>query len=557
MCGIAGYIGTKTLDNASAILESMQHRGPDGSGIYRHSVNGRHCYLFHTRLAIVDLDPRADQPMHYKGKHFVFNGELYNYRELGKGYSLITESDTEVFMRLMDDSLAHLDRCEFMGAFALYDENTGALTLCRDRFGEKPLYYHQCRHGVYFASEIKTLRKMGCDIFPNEKKVKTFLKSGYKSIYKDKETFWHGAKEIPAAHYAKIDGGNAWYNFKPNPYWRPTIDKIDTVSTYPELVNLARTRIVKAVERRLRSDVPLAFCMSGGVDSNTIVAIAKRLFDYDVHGFTILPQDERYNEQPLVEYAVRELGIRHNFFYLDTNDFEQRLGELVVQHDAPVATISYYIHHQLMGFINNFGYKVVLSGTGADELFSGYYDHYLMHLATHGVGAKEYMAWDEHVKPNVRNAYLRNPSLFIQNPGFRDHIYEDGFTETHYTDDLLRNRMQNEMFCESVPMILHEDDLNAMSFGIENRSPFLDRELMEFCYTIPTPRLIRNGYNKAVLRDAMRGIVPDKILDNRKKMGFNCSIGELMGLSPYLDNETSKEMFRKLSVKMFREKFGK
>lgn len=555
MCGIAGYIGTKNIGSSFYdVLESMKHRGPDGHGMYEHFRDGVYCYLFHTRLAIIDLDPRATQPMHYKGKHFVFNGELYNYKNLSHGFNLTTQSDSEVLFRLIDDSWDWLDKCEWMGAFALYDENTGVLSLCRDRFGEKPLYIYRASHGLYFASEVKTLRAMGCEIGIDPETVTNYLQNGYKAIFRGNPSFWKGVKVLPPATYLEIGQEE---NF--TRYWTPVIDDIDTGSTYHELVDITRQRVIKAVERRLRADVPLAFAMSGGVDSLTIISIAKRIFNYDVHGFTILPHDERYNEQELVDYAIRELGIRHTYVYLDKNGFKENLRQLVRQHDAPVFTISYYIHWLLMRAVSNWGYKVISSGTGADELFSGYYDHFLMHLACCRAEdlsrARAYMNWDRHVKPFVRNPYLRNPFLFVQNPEFRDHIYE-GHTEVKYTDDLLRNRMLNELFTESVPVILHEDDLNAMSFGIENRSPFLDRELMEHAYTIPTKLLIQNGYNKAVLRDAMRGIVPDAILDNRRKVGFNANISELTGMSPLIDNETSKERFRKKVCGMFRKEFG-
>ena len=313
-----------------------------------------------------------------------------------------------------------------------------------------------------------------------------------------------------------------------------------------------RERLIRSVQLRLRADVPIAFCMSGGVDSNSLISIAKKELGYDVHGFTIASEDERYEESALVEGAVKSLGLRHTSIPTDTTNFLARLRELVRYHDAPVYTITYYAHWLLMESIAKHGYRIAVSGTAADELFSGYYDHFLAYLAeTKDPAARA--AWIEHVKPVVRNPFLSNPDLFTADPSFRDHIYLDAdgfagylhepwkepFAEATYSASTLRNRMANELFHEAVPVILHEDDLNAMYYSIENRSPFLDRSLFEWSTKIPTRHLMRDGYAKAVLRDAMRGIAPSNILDNRTKVGFNAPIFEF--LNPH-DSETRAQI---------------
>lgn len=312
--------------------------------------------------------------------------------------------------------------------------------------------------------------------------------------------------------------------------------------TRQEAVDGTRERLIRSVELRLRADVPLAFCMSGGVDSNSLIAIAKRVLGYDVHGFTIVNTDARYEESELVEHAVQALDLRHSSVPTDTGDFLTRLRFLVRQHDAPVYTITYYAHWLLMHSISREGYRVSVSGTAADELFSGYFDHHLLYLrevrGLPDLHAEALAAWTKHIKPVVRNPHLSKPRLFIDEPSFRDHIFLDAdrfgacltvpwqepFEEASYTPHLLQNRMLNELFHESVPVILHEDDLNAMYYSIENRSPFLDRALAEFAFTIPARHLVNDGAAKSVLRDAMRGIVPDPILDSRRKVGFNAPI---------------------------------
>ncbi len=199
-----------------------------------------------------------------------------------------------------------------------------------------------------------------------------------------------------------------------------------------------------------------------------------------------------------------------------------------------------------MQAVHEAGYKVSVSGTGADELFTGYYDHHNAYLqAMQGekaLYAEALANWQRDIAPIVRNPFLRDPEYLVRRPEARDHIYlnaeefaaylrqdwSEPFAEESYSDDLLRNRMVNELFHESVPPILHEDDLNAMYFSIENRSPFLDRGLFGWCQNIPTRHLIRDGRAKSVLREAVRGLAADAVLDNPRKVGFNVPIHDYL-----------------------------
>ena len=548
MCGIAGYIGERELETSQVerCLHLMQRRGPDAQQT-RHWLTpvGTHVHLLHSRLSIIDLTDRANQPFTTGSRWIAFNGELYNYVELRdslreSGVRFATESDTEVLLRAIDArGWDVLDQCEGMWAFAVYDEADGSLTLCRDRFGEKPLYLYRDATGTYFGSEVKFITALRGRALPvNYDQVYRFLVNGYKALYKEPRTFFEGLSEVPPATTLRIepDGTSRCWR-----YWHPRYDADEEMSC-EEAVAGVRERLIRSVELRLRADVPLAFCMSGGVDSNALIAIAKRVLGYDVHGFTIANADARYEEEALVADAVQQLGVRHTSVPVTVTDFLPRLRELVAHHDAPVYTITYYAHWLLMQSIADRGYRVSVSGSAADELFSGYYDHFLAYLHdvhdNPGLYQAERRAWVRHVKPVVRNPYLQNPDLFVDNPGLRDHVFlnadrfataltvewSEPFSEHRYTGQLLRNRMLNELFHESVPVILHEDDLNAMYYSIENRSPFLDRELFEFCSRVPTRHLVRDGRAKAVLRDAVRGIAPDAIVDNRRKVGFNAPI---------------------------------
>ncbi|MGB8182796.1 MAG: asparagine synthase (glutamine-hydrolyzing), partial [Stellaceae bacterium] len=386
MCGIAGYFGPAEIPPAriAACEMLMRHRGPDGTGRYTAERQGRRILLLHSRLSIIDLDPRAGQPFREGSQMTAFNGEIYDYRERraeleAAGERFRTTSDTEVLAKLLHrKGAAALDRCEGMWAFARYDEADGSLMLSRDRFGEKPLYLMHADGGLYFGSEVKFIRALlGRPLAPNLDHLRRYLVNGYKALYKTPATFFEDIVELPPGSTLTIDADATEHKAR---YWRPRFNQHPTLRFADALANV-RERLIAAVGLRLRADVPLAFCMSGGVDSNALIAIAKRVFDYDVHGFTIVNTDARYEEQAMVEESVRVLGIRHSSVGLEHAEFLADLRTLVRAHDAPVYTISYFVHWRLMQAIAAAGYKVSISGTGADELFTGYYDHHNLFLA--------------------------------------------------------------------------------------------------------------------------------------------------------------------------------
>lgn len=560
MCGIAGYIGKSPLDDVSisSTIALMKRRGPDAQDFCSFSIpqNNHFASLLHSRLSIIDLNERSTQPFVYKNLVLSFNGEIYNYIEVREvlkkeGISFKTTSDTEVLAAALDLwGIDALDRLEGMWAFACYDTKTGNTLLSRDRFGEKPLYYYRSVQGsIFFGSEIKFLSSLkGSGFKINENHFKRYIVNGYKSLYKQPENFFLDVLEVKPGHCMEI---SANLEMREHNYW-PVRYSIDESITFEDAVKNTREKLIKSVELRLRSDVPLAFCMSGGIDSNALISIAKRELDYDVHGFTIMNQDKRYEEKELVYASVKELGIRHTAIDLETSDFMDNMRKLVRHHDAPVYTATFYVYWLLQRAMAEQGYKISVSGSAADELFSGYYDHHLFYLYDiqddKDLFSQSLNNWQEHIKPIVRNPYLQSYDTFINNPNERGHIYLDAdnfasfliepwseaFHEKVFrSDSLLKNRMLNELFHEATPIILHEDDSNAMYFSIENRSPFLDRDLFEYANLIPTRHLIHNGAAKAVLREAVRGIAPDVILNERRKIGFNVPISDLIQLEDH------------------------
>src|SRR3712207_1103567 len=342
MCGIAGYVGREPLarERVDAALPLMRHRGPDHQVHHAWDTpDGRRVELLHSRLSIIDLDARANQPFRAGGTQLVFNGELYNYVEVrdqlaAEGREFRTSSDTEALATAIEQwGVEGLDRCEGMWAFAAYDERDGSLLLSRDRFGEKPLYVVRDDAGLWFGSEVKFIDALRGRRLPvSESHLHRYLVNGYKALYKTRETFFERLEELPAGGWLRIGSGG---DERSGRYWSvPRPAPVDEMS-WEEAVAGTRERLIRAVELRMRADVPLAFCMSGGVDSMSLISIAKNVFDYDVHGFTIVNEDERYEERDMIEHAKQTLGVRHTAIPTDTRDFLPKLRELVRHHDAP------------------------------------------------------------------------------------------------------------------------------------------------------------------------------------------------------------------------------
>ena len=327
-------------------------------------------------------------------------------------------------------------------------------------------------------------------------------------------------------------------------YWKFKT-KINNNMSLNDAIENTKSLLIETVRLRMRSDVPTAFCLSGGVDSSALASIAVKKFNHKIKTFSIIDSDQRYNELDNIKSIVKDLGCDHEIVKLSKKNFLPKMESLVQYHEGPVATISQYAHSLLMESINKHGYKVAISGTGADELFTGYYDHFLLHLRE-TKNKKNYSEnlsyWKKFIFNSVRNPFLKDPDLYIKNPNFRDHIYDNyqtykkylvnpypnNFEEVFYSENLLSNRRLNELFHETTPVILNNEDLSAMKYSVENRSPYLDKKLFDFCYSIPPEFLIQKGQGKYILRESLKGILNEKIRLDRLKKGFNASINSLI-----------------------------
>lgn len=549
MCGIAGYIGDTTItdDRIVSCLSTMERRGPDAQRFVKGELSDSIYAMLHARLSIIDLDPRSNQPYHFDECSLVFNGEIYNYIELRQelitqGFDFETDSDTEVLIKAYRCYGSKcVERFEGMWAFAIVDHRDQCLLLSRDRFAEKPLYYYHKDGKLYFASEIKQIEALrGRKLEPNMKQAYRYLVNGHKALNKYGEHFYQDVQEVGFGESVLIGPDLSIQRIK---YWEPKFNPVKMDEN--EAIEQIQEALIRSVELRMRADVPLAFCLSGGVDSSAMASIAVKSLHQDIQTFSIIDRDPRYNELDNIQATVDDLGCKHEFIELSPDfNYLDQLEKLVDYHDAPVATISYLVHSRLISAMSENGFKVSISGTGADELFTGYYDHFLLQL--NGLDSKtrkdriEY--WYQYPSKAVRNPYLQEPMRFVNDPNFRDHIFlnndqfstflkhdfSESFTEINFTNDLLRNRMLNELYHEVVRVILREDDLNSMYYSIENRSPFLDSNLFKTAYSIPSELLIQKGFNKYLLRQSLKGILNDKVRLCHEKKGFNASLNSVI-----------------------------
>ena len=564
MCGIAGYIGFNEISKKTVLntLELMKNRGPDSQNFKKYQHNNFNIYLLHSRLNIIDLRNLANQPF-IDGDHtLIFNGEIYNYIELKnelkkKGVKFKTKSDSEVLLKAyIYFGKEAFNKFEGMWSLAIWDNKKKEIILSRDRFGEKPLYIYKTLNGFFFGSEIKFIKSLSNKNFSiSNKQISRYLIQGYKSLYKEEDTFYKKIKHFPKSCFLII---NKSLNVNFKKYWhleyRPKQIKID------EVINKTKKLLDESVKLRLRSDVPIAFSLSGGIDSNTLIYLASKRFKSKVKAYSILDADKDYNEKKFIDISKKELNLDIDYIKVDTNNAFGRLEELINYHDQPIATSNFLFHSIIAQKAQLDGYKILISGQGSDELFTGYYDHaiqYLYETRNHDNYKENLAHWKRYVLKDIQNPIFQNPNLYIDNPRYREHLFDRSDQlkkylkekhkknligkniEKNYSKSLLRNRMMNELFHEGVPVCLNNEDMNCMYYSVENRSPFLDSKLCKFMYTVPSDLLMQQGFTKFILRKSMEGLVNNKILFNRVKKGFNVSVNSFINF----DHDSFKENF--------------
>jgi asparagine synthase (glutamine-hydrolysing) len=540
MCGIAGVVEAHPDEAVLRAMSSMlAHRGPDGSG----QVIRDDCVGFaHRRLAIIDRTDGGAQPMRGpSGTEIVFNGEIYNYLELRRelaasGVTFETESDTEVLLAAYERwGTDCLSRLNGMFAFAIYDPTRRVLFAARDRFGEKPFYYHVTRSGAFvFASELKALfAHPAVPRLADVSSIYAFLR--YKRTELEPATFFEGIRSLPPGHFLIVpsDGGEP----RIARYWSLVDEPLDTRPA-SLLTDEFGGLLGDSIRLRLRSDVPLGSSLSGGLDSSAIVGYISGACEVEhQHTFSARFPGSPLDEGRYISDVVAMSGARsHEVVPFPTPD---DLLRTVWHQDQPFLTLSIYAQWSVMRLARETDVTVLLDGQGADEQLAGYRfflgPHYRSLLLT---GrwlrlVREARAYASHngarglarLAPFALPDELSRPAKrLVPGAGIRRSFAAAHGTLPppleHVYGDPLRDALHTSLTQTMLPSLLRHADRNSMAFGREVRLPFLDHRLVEFVFRLPPELKVSGATTKVVLRRAMAPYLPESVRRRRDKIGY-------------------------------------
>ncbi|MHC4398180.1 MAG: asparagine synthase (glutamine-hydrolyzing) [Planctomycetota bacterium] len=569
MCGITGAVWTapdKAIDEATLrrMVAVLRHRGPDEDGCHTERFQSRPGYgdvpgvaLGHRRLSIIDLQSGRQPMANEDGSVWVvFNGEIYNYRDLrrrleGTGHRFRTQSDTEVIVHLYEDEgpklLEHLNG---MFALAVWDSRRPQLLLARDRLGQKPLVYRLEPDRLLFASELKSLLQVpGVPRRLDPQALDAYLTYQY---VPHPQTIFQGIEKIPPGHYGVYRGGR----LEVRPYWRPDFN-VEEDRPAEEYAGQLREVMTSAVELRLQSDVPLGAFLSGGIDSTIVVGLMQKLSHEPARTFSIGFPVREYDETSYARQVAERFGTVHEEFRVEPSAVDV-LPELVWHYDEPFADSS-AIPTWYVSKLTRQHVTVALTGDGGDELFAGYPRYRAVWLASW------FDRWPRWLRRTLANPYWqrlpaspRQKSLrrrfkrFVEvlgkppvrrylewiaifNETRRAELYTDEFLATLPDVDPLEFLKQATARCDRrdpvtstslVDLVTYlpcdlmtKVDVASMAHGLECRQPFLDYRVVELAAGMPLGRKFRRGRGKRILLDAFGDLIP-KAVRRRSKMGF-------------------------------------
>ncbi len=562
MCGLAGYINLSKKPVKRGDLESMirvaRHRGPDDEGYYIYNNIG----LGHCRLSIIDLSKAGHQPMFDRDKKIcvVHNGEVYNFIELrreleSKGYHFTSNTDTEVLIHgYAEWGKGLLDKINGMFAFAILDLRDNTLFCTRDRLGIKPFYYYYDRERFLFASEIKQIVNVN-DIprVANLGAISDYLSFQYAL---SDETFFSGIKRRLPGHTITLDLKSGALDDKT--YWDLGFNAEEG---YPEddLSGSLKGLLEDSVRLRLRSDVPLACSLSGGVDSSSVTCMASRLSSDRLKAFTANFADgEYYDESRWARVVASHAGVDYREILVNSQQFEELLEKVIWHLDEPVAGPS-IMPQYLVSKAASRETKVILGGLGGDELFGGYrwYSQFLFQNIIDRLGfapnalpdRSNLTLFKDFIAKYGARSFLSSVRRFsfAEDPGRTYARILSIFTEREHhklTNGMDYNPIKsfqdrfNSMNGESpiatlfkfdlkyyLPALLHLEDRASMAVSLESRVPILDHRIADLASRIPVELKLKRGLSKSILRESMIGLVPDEILKRQDKKGFPTPFG--------------------------------
>lgn len=569
MCGIAGLVAKRALpaERFEAFVRSsglMRHRGPDNQSVIRLD----NLLLIHQRLSIIDLDARANQPFSSaSGRHVtVYNGEIYNYREIAENLStpLSTRSDTEVMLESFEqDGISGMKSWNGIFAAAIYDQGSRRLHLCRDRFGVKPLYVYESDDVLAFASEAKVILDWLPDFSINSKVISQFLWYGNST---GRACFVNGLWKVPPATHLAIDARTGTVA-EEQTFW--SLQEIAQIRpSQSEAVEETGRLLELAVKRQLVADVPLGVLLSGGVDSSSIVAFAAKHYGKTLDTYAV---DYDFNSGGVSELArAAEVATRfetnHSELRINSEHVEDIFEDLVFQYDEPFADSASIPLYQLARECSK-DKRVVLQGDGGDELFAGYRRYNVMSSYWFWRSASSVFRglpqshWRERMKrvnailnqPTRAETiayYLSEEAPYSQPFDVLSDDFRSGMREDDWSDDYIEaagkfshlDRVQQLLYTDMAILLpyryLEKVDKATMRCSLEARVPFLDNDLAEYALSLPADLKVRRGRKKFILKKALEGLVPGSVL-NAQKRGFDVPVRQWLtdGLYDFARNQ--------------------
>jgi asparagine synthase (glutamine-hydrolysing) len=508
---------------------SMAHRGPDGQGVWCEEEAG----LAFRRLAIIDLDPRSDQPQHLEHLHLVFNGEIYNYLELreqlrGLGHRFHTEGDGEVLLHAwLQWGEGALERVNGMFAFGVWDSRERALTLASDPFGEKPLYWTTAGGRLTFASDMRAILQVEPSLgAPDESALAPFVALGL--LPGIERTFFAAIARLPGGHLLRWHAGE----IETARYWWPR--ETEAPATYEQAVETLRELLSDSIRLRLRADVPVGTSLSGGIDSSAIVALSAQLAgEHTRHAFTAsFPGFARDEWSRAHEVAQKSNVVEHHRVCPAAAELLDDLDRLVLDQEEPFMTTSIYAQWRVMAAAREAGVTVLLDGQGADELFGGYDVSGGWALQSIGAGSAvrglitgparldraKALGFDTLPRALARRYRRLAASPYASQEAIAAAVVIEPPSVPGRSP--LQRELLREAIHTSLPGLLRFADRDSMAHSREVRLPFLDRRIAEFALSLPADFLYRGGVTKSVLRDAVSDLVPASVLQQREKIRF-------------------------------------
>ncbi len=542
MCGITGIINLNkksvNRDLISYMNNIISYRGPDDEGYYFDDDCG--LAFGHRRLSILDLSEAGHQPMTSDDKNLwiTYNGEVYNYIEireklLARGYNFRSQTDTEVIIKAYQEWGENcVEKFNGMWAFAIWDRNKNKLFCSRDRFGIKPFCYFKSNNVFIFASEAKQiLLHPEYNFNVNKSAVYEYISEEQPNV---SDTLYDGIYQLPGANNLVLDLSEDNPQVNVYEYWDIDLKNIKKNRSNSEYAEGFYEEFKRSVKYRLRSDVPVAGCLSGGLDSSSIVCLAtkflKEIPDAPLmKTYSSCHKDRRHDETEFVKEVENHTNVDAHHIYTSPEEFIENIRKIIWHMDGPTINGSINNQYNIFKAAGQDNIKVILDGQGADEYLGGYHSFFPIYLASL-LKSKNFITFLNElffIKTDHKYSFrylFKNSSKHINPECFNflsSEVISSGKPRHRKQySNIFRNALYKRTKFNGLPALLHYADRNSMAHSIESRVPFLDYKLVEYVYSLPDKQIINNGKTKYVLRNAMKNTLPSKITERKDKMGF-------------------------------------